>query len=242
MPTPAAVNLAFLFRLTPPEFKRLSANDLVAFILGRNTDDTLCIQVSAVLQAATEDIEEAPWGQKAGLRILAALELGRRAAHDAMAAQPALQGPADLVALARRKARPDAFGGWGFALDADLRVLRMYRVGPLATNALAATLRTWLRPGLACEAHYIAFAFPVSDGGLVPSPDEIHRLQRLAQHASLMGTPLLDCVRWNETGFHSCSTMGWLSQSPAERESEKSPLRRRSQQATQCNNDNRSTR
>lgn len=210
MPTPCPQNLPFLFPSLPAELCALSSEALAAMLLGREDDKTPYTRMRTLLCAISDGPNHARGPDATRTQRLAAIELGRRAAHQLRGTQAALQGPADLVALARSRKSPASFGGWGFALDDDLRVQRIYHVTSLESNSLVDSMRAWLLPGLACEAHYLGFAFCVATGELAPSAAQLRSLRIIARQASRWGTTLLDCVRWNDMGFHSCSTLGLL--------------------------------
>ena len=94
----------------------------------------------------------------------------------------------------------------------------------LESRSLQETLRSWLKPGLVSEARYLAFTFSVHEGGLVLAPPQTQRLLTLRKHAALLGMTLLDCIRWNEMGFHACLVAGDLPQASPRREPEKIPI------------------
>lgn len=224
MPTPAAANTAFFVHQSPPDLSVLSISELVSFVLDEEADGEHCSSLTNLLVAAADGSVEALWDDRRGQAILASRELARRVVCKSPRAQPFVQGPADLVALARRRISPDDFSGWGFALDEDLRVLRTYPVAALESSSLQETLRSWLKPGLVSEARYLAFTFSVPEGGLVPAPPQTQRLLTLGKHAALLGMTLLDCIRWNEMGFHACSVAGDLPRASPSREPEKIPI------------------
>lgn len=209
MPTPAPQPVSFSPGATATPLP-LAQQDLIAILLDCAPTDALCDEVAEALRAPSawglEILRTTPQGRK----IFAALELARRAPWLGNEMGIGVHGPADLVALARGRAAAALGGGWGLALDEALRIRQIYWIEGLAAFPSHLPPRAWLGKALASDASFLAFAVQVPPAELVPTPQQIGWLRRVVRLSDAFGTQLLDCVRWNEMGFHSCATAGLL--------------------------------
>lgn len=192
----------------PEALESLGPTHLIAIVLGRDPSDPLCLDIAQALPVLPEAPARRLGRLPEGIRILAAWELARRCPWHTQDPGPGVHGPADLVALARSRGPCRDFGAWSFAMDPMLRIRRTYRIECTGNRTAEQVFRRWLGPALTEPSAYLAFAVRVPKGELVPLPGEIRLLRRFARVAAECGISLLDCVRWNDSGFHSCATAG----------------------------------
>lgn len=138
-------------------------------------------------------------------RIIAALELGRRATRAMAGERPQICGPADAAALLLpRLAHLDREESWVMVLDRRHRILREVQVGqggvahtPMEPREVfAAALR---EPGAA--AILVAHNHP--SGETTPSSDDLAITRRLERGADLVGLEFVDHLIVGAHGWHS---------------------------------------
>lgn len=199
----------------------LSDAEVLALILGTGGADGVLALASRVLsdRGGPGGLARTRAAELAGIRgigpakaavIVAALELGRRAARDLGSERVQIRGPQDALGLLEpRLAHLETETSIALLLDRKHRVLAETTIGiggiahaPLdAREVFAAALR---HPGVA--AVLVAHNHPSGDPA--PSPDDLAVTRRLARAGDLLGLELLDHVIVAARGFASLSEMG----------------------------------
>lgn len=199
----------------------LTDAEVLAVILGTGGREGVLDLAHRVLRESggPGGLARAQPGQLAGIRgigpakaaeIVAALELGRRAARDLGADRPAITCAEDAVALLEPKlVHLETETSLALLLDRKHRVLAESRIGvggiahaPLdAREVFAAALR---HPGVA--AVLVAHNHPSGDPA--PSPDDLAVTRRLARAADLLGIEFVDHVIVAARGATSLAEMG----------------------------------
>lgn len=196
--------------------RALSDTEVLSLILGTGGADGVLALSARVLasvggpgglaRASEADLSRVPgMGPAKASEVVAALELGRRAARSMAGDRPQISGPADAAAiLMPRLAHLDREESWVLVLDRRHRVLREVLVGvggvahtPMEPReVLAAALR---EPGAA--AVLVAHNHP--SGETIPSTDDMAITRRLERGAELVGLEFVDHVIIGARGWHS---------------------------------------
>ncbi|HEX9712303.1 MAG TPA: DNA repair protein RadC [Actinomycetota bacterium] len=202
----------------------LSDAEVLSLILGTGGRDGVLSLAARVLaavggpgglaRASERELARVPGiGPAKAAEVVAALELGRRAARGLAAERPQIFHPADAAALLMpRLAHLDREESMVLVLDRRHRVLREASVGiggvahaPMeAREVLAAALR---EPGAA--AVLVAHNHP--SGEATPSPDDVAVTRRLARAAELVGLEFVDHLIVAARGWCSLVEAGALT-------------------------------
>jgi DNA repair protein RadC len=192
----------------------LSEEELVAVLLGSGTRAHPVSEVAArLLRGGLEGLRRAPYGSLVELpgmgeaqacRVLAALELGRRA----VSLLPCDRSRLSSAGVVARRLFPRlALLGheefWVLLLTARLEEMRAVRVSMGGLTHCSVLPREALAPALVHCAPVILFAHNHPSGDPAPSADD-RRLQLLLdQSARTLGLRVADHVVLAETGMHS---------------------------------------
>jgi DNA repair protein RadC len=151
-------------------------------------------------------------GPAKAARILAALELGRRAAQHALEERRAGIGSFDAVAKwARpRLATLEHEEVWMLALDGRNGLRGAHRVAQGGLHGCALLPRDVLRPALRDGASSIVLIHNHPSGDPTPSADDVHMTRALAAAANVVGVTLLDHVVIARGGAASLREFGAL--------------------------------
>lgn len=210
-------------RLTRNGADALTDAEVLALILGTGGSEGVIDLAHRVLRESggPSGLARARPGQLAGIKgigpakaaeIVAALELGRRAARDLSAQRPVISSAEDAVALLEPQlVHLETETSLALLLDRKHRVLAEVTIGvggiahaPLdAREVFAAALRY---PGVA--AVLVAHNHPSGDPA--PSPDDLAVTRRLARGADLLGIELVDHVIIAARGAMSLAELGIL--------------------------------
>jgi DNA repair protein RadC len=148
-------------------------------------------------------------------RLLAALELGRRAAADSWRPGLAVRGPRDLapVLLAEfGRRRREHFVA--FYLDARHRLLVLETVAVGSLNASLVHPREVFRPAVAVGAAALVVAHNHPSGCPRPSREDLELTARLEDCGRLMGIELLDHLVVGRRDVVSLRESGWPAPEP----------------------------
>lgn len=189
--------------------RSLSDSEALALVIGSDHAAAARLLVSAGgmagLARRTEADLAGSCGPATASRIVAALEVGRRAARALAGERAQIIGPADAAALLMpRLAHLDREESWVIVLDRRHRVLREVQVGqggvahtPMEPREVfAAALR---EPGAA--AILVAHNHP--SGETTPSSDDLAITRRIERGAELVGLEFVDHVIVGARGWHS---------------------------------------
>lgn len=201
----------------------LTDAEVLAIILGTGGTDGVLELAHRVLRESggPSGLARAQPGQLSGIKgigpakaaeIVAALELGRRAARDLGAQRPVIACAEDAAGLLQpRLLHLETETSVALLLDRKHRVLAEQTIGvggiahaPLdAREVFAAALR---HPGIA--AVLVAHNHPSGDPA--PSPDDLAVTRRLARAADLLGIELVDHLIIAARGVTSLAELGIL--------------------------------
>jgi DNA repair protein RadC len=203
---------------------RLGDVDLVALVLGTGTAGQSVTELARELLDAAGGLEglvkAAPHGLAArrGLgpakatRIVAALELGRRATLSSLAHRvPVLDSFDDVVGWARpRLAGLDYEEVWLLSVDGRNGLKSARRVAQGGLHGCALTTRDVLGPALRDSASAILLVHNHPSGDPRASPEDIGMTRALAEACKVVGMPLLDHVIVARGGASSIFESGAL--------------------------------
>jgi DNA repair protein RadC len=144
-------------------------------------------------------------------RILAALELGRRAAAEAPSERPRIQGPGDVHLRLGPRLRDLAQEEFhALLLDTRHRLLREVLVTRGTLDASLITPREVFRLAVLEGAAAVILVHNHPSGDPTPSPDDRASTRQLAQAGRALGIPVLDHVIVGDGRFVSLAEEGAL--------------------------------
>ena len=209
-------------RLRAVGARALAARELVALLIGsgsgRGTAAAIAERILAHAQgslrrlAALEPgtLEALPGvGAATAARVLAALELGRRAAVEEPAERPRIQGPGDVWLRMGPRLRDLAQEEFhALLLDTRHRVLREALVTRGTLDASLVTPREVLRLALIEGAAAVILVHNHPSGDPTPSPDDRAVTRQIAEAGRAIGIPILDHVILGDGRFASLAEEG----------------------------------
>lgn len=143
-------------------------------------------------------------------RLLAALELGRRAARPAAVTGLLVRRPEDLAALLRDEFRGlDRERFLALYLDARHRVRALETVSTGSLNASLVHPREVFKPAIALSAAAVIVAHNHPSGDPRPSGDDLELTGRLDRCGELLGIALLDHLVVGDVEITSIREYGW---------------------------------
>jgi DNA repair protein RadC len=206
-----------------PEFERprerliaagreaLSDVELVALVLG---GDLGCASALVATHGGAPGLSRALLGELRAVRgigearacrLLASLELGRRASRTTDEERPPVKSPREVVALLGTIAEQEQEELHVLGLDARHHAVTRFLAAKGSLNVVHVhprdVFRRLVREGAA--AAIVAHNHPSGDPS--PSPDDLALTRRLAAAGDLLGVPLLDHLVIARRGFHSFS-------------------------------------
>lgn len=194
----------------------LGDNELVAVLLGTGVRDRDALAVAAALLAGTDGLaglartgmarlSRAPGiGPTRAARLLAALELGRRALAAPRATRPRL-GSATAVAAylqADHAGHPEERFGV-LLLDTKHRAIRAVAISRGTLDASLVHPREVFRAATEHLAAAVVLFHNHPSGDPAPSADDVHLTRRLVDAGELMGIAVLDHVVLGDGCWHS---------------------------------------
>jgi DNA repair protein RadC len=145
-------------------------------------------------------------------RLMAALELGQRAAEAAPRSGPAVRRPEDCHALLRREFRGlDRERFLALYLDTRHRITDVETVSVGSLNASLVHPREVFRPAVAMRAAAVIVAHNHPSGCAEPSGDDLELTARLDRCGELLGIALLDHLVVGGEEIVSIREYGWPS-------------------------------
>lgn len=203
----------------------LSVRELIAILVGSGTERSTAVEVAGKLLQASEgslrrmatlshaDIQKIPGvGPAVAARVFAALELGRRMAHETAMERPRIQGPADvyeLCAPALRDLRQEEFRI--LLLNTQHAVVRELVVtrGTLDTSVVHP--REVFRAAISESAAAIILVHNHPSGDPAPSQEDRDVTQQLAAAGRVIGIAVLDHVVVGDGRYVSFVELGLLN-------------------------------
>jgi DNA repair protein RadC len=201
----------------------LGDNELVALLLGSGTrtrgalsvaEDVLRLTggVRGLMRAALEELVKVPGvGRARAARLLAAMELGRRALSSGAEARPRLGTPADIARYLlplHGGHREERFGI--VMLDAKLRLIRAETLSVGTVDASIAHPRDIFRSAALASAFSIAVFHNHPSGDPQPSADDMFLTSRLVAAGELMGIEVVDHIILGAGRWYSFREAGLL--------------------------------
>lgn len=152
-----------------------------------------------------EDLTGLPGvGPAAAARMLAGLELSRRAAAWSADDRPAISGPEDVVRLCGPQFRGvDREHFWALALNTKNRLLRMVEVSVGSLSASIVHPRELFRDAVRLSAASVVVVHNHPSGDPTPSGADIQLTRRLVKAGDVLGIEVLDHVVIGDGGAHT---------------------------------------
>jgi len=185
----------------------LGVRDLAALVLDRIGG------VEGLATAAVEGLQTIPGiGPGKGARLVAAVELGRRALTRPLPRGKRLLASRDVdAALRPRLARASVEHFLAIPLDAKNRPMGEIRVAVGGLSACPVHPADVFRPLLQRAASGVVFVHNHPSGNPEPSPEDRALTARLARAGALLGVRVLDHVIIGHEGYFSFLDAGWMT-------------------------------
>jgi DNA repair protein RadC len=149
-------------------------------------------------------------GKARAMRLVAALELGRRMAADPGRTRLLVRGPADVADLLAHELRGrDREHFLGLYLDARHRVAAVRTISIGTLDASLVHPREVFLPAVGMQAAAVIVAHNHPSGCARPSGDDLELTRRLARCGALLGIELLDHLVVGDTEIVSIREYGW---------------------------------
>ncbi len=179
--------------------ERVPDADLFSVLVGRECGSTLLeshpVQ-DALWRVGAEELVSLPgMGPAGAARILACLELSRRAPSWRRSERPTISTPEDVVDLCASQLRgEDREHFWALALNTKNHLLRFVEVSVGSLNASIVHPRELFREAVRVSAASIVVVHNHPSGDPTPSGADIQLTRRLAKAGDVVGIELLDHV------------------------------------------------
>lgn len=202
----------------------LGDDELVALVLGRGGDGFGPLPFARCLLEATGGLQglarlrATGLGNRPGLgivqatRLLAAVELGRRAEREALRTPPRLPLTARRVAdwgIARLGSLEHE-EVWVLCIDAQSNLRSSYQVGRGGMHGCALLAKDVLLPVVRESASGFVLVHNHPSGDPTPSPEDLELTHGLALAAEALCVPLVDHVVVSKRGYRSMFDLGQL--------------------------------
>lgn len=208
-------------RVTVLEGRADSLSDalLVALIVAEGSDEVGRAVLDGqarpdgLWRASAEDLVRVRGVGPAGAsRLLACLELARRASAWPAADRPIVSTPEDVVALCATQLRGlDREHFWALALSTKNRLLRMVEVSVGSLNASIVHPRELFKEAVRISAASVVVVHNHPSGDPTPSGADLQLTRRLVRAGEVLGIEVLDHVVIGDGGAHvSLREMGAL--------------------------------
>jgi len=191
--------------------ERLTDEGLVAVLMGQGTG------VGAQALLREHPIPDGFWrvcaedlialdgvGPAAAARLLACLEISRRAATWRCSDRPTISTPEDVVELCGPQLRGlDREHFWALALNTKNRLLKMVEVSVGSLNASIVHPRELFKDAVKVSAASIVVVHNHPSGDPTPSGADIQLTRRLVKSGDVLGIEVLDHVVIGDGGEHA---------------------------------------
>jgi hypothetical protein len=181
----------------------MPTKDLVAILTGGRDDEL--VEAERALSLTGPPRDAALRALHAGPRLLAAVELGRRAWMFPSPAGRRIRSPVDVVAVVAPRAEPDD-ALFVLSLDVRLTLARIERVDAHPGNVLRSTLSA------ACRRVVVATRRP---SPAVPASGDEDLALQIAGASAVVDVGLVDFVILGDDGFCSLSRLRMLPEADA---------------------------
>lgn len=204
--------------------RALSSQELLAIIIGGTRDGATAEELSQrILTAAGGSVRRLEAlscaaleatrgvGSATSARLLAAIELGRRAHREEVPERQPIRGPGDVFRLmgpALRGLQQEEFHA--LLLNTRHRVLRSVLVTRGTLDAALIHPREVFRPAVSESAAGVVLVHNHPSGDPRPSPEDHVATRQLAEAGQALGIPVLDHVILGEGRFISMAEEGLL--------------------------------
>lgn len=143
-------------------------------------------------------------GPAAAARVLACLEMGRRATSTRPDPRPTVTTPEDVVALCSPQIRGlDREHFWTLALNTKNRLLRTIQVSVGSLNASIVHPRELFKQSVRLSAASVIVVHNHPSGDPTPSGADIQLTRRIVRAGDVLGIEVLDHVVIGEGGEHA---------------------------------------
>jgi len=143
-------------------------------------------------------------GPAAAARVLACLEMSRRASAWRSSRRPTISTPEDVVELCAPQLRGlDREHFWALALNTKNQLLKMVEVSVGSLNASIVHPRELFRDAVRLSAASVVVVHNHPSGDPTPSGADIQLTRRLAKAGDVLGIELLDHVVIGDGGEHA---------------------------------------
>lgn len=153
--------------------------------------------------SADELVRHAGVGPAVAARLLACVELSRRASGPRSPQPPLISTPEDVVALCgslMRGLEKEHF--WSLALNTKNRLLRLYEVSVGSLSASIVHPREVFKDAVRVAAASVVLLHNHPSGDATPSSADIQLTQRLVRSGDVLGIEVLDHVVIGDGGNH----------------------------------------
>lgn len=134
-------------------------------------------------------------GPAGAARVLACLEIGRRASRWSAGERPTITTPEDVVEVCAARLRGcDREHFWAIALNTKNRMLRLFEVSIGSLNASIVHPRELFRDAVRASAASIVVVHNHPSGDPTPSGADIQLTRRLVKAGDVLGIEVLDHV------------------------------------------------
>lgn len=156
-------------------------------------------------RVSAEDLVEIDGvGPATAARVLACLELSRRAAAWRSASRPTISTPEDVVELCGPRLRgADREHFWSLALNTKNRLLRMSEISVGSLNASIVHPRELFKEAVRISAASVVVVHNHPSGDPTPSGADIQLTRRLVKAGDVLGIEVLDHVVIGDGGEHA---------------------------------------
>ena len=190
---------------------RLSDEGLLAVLIGESADEGARSLLRShpipdgLWRVCAEDLIALDGvGPAAAARVLACLEISRRAACWRASRRPTVSTPEDVVELCAAQFRGlDREHFWGLALNTKNQLLRMVEVSVGSLNASIVHPRELFKDAVKVSAASMVVVHNHPSGDPTPSGADIQLTRRLVKAGDVLGIEVLDHVIIGDGGEHS---------------------------------------
>lgn len=166
-----------------------------------------------LLRVCAEDLVRYPGiGPAGAARVLACMEIGRRASARGGGGRPTISVPEDVVELCASQLRGlDREHFWALALNTKNRLLRLVEVSIGSLNASIVHPRELFKEAVRLSAASVVLVHNHPSGDPTPSGADLQLTRRLVKAGDVLGIEVLDHVIIGDGGAHtSLRDMGVL--------------------------------
>lgn len=190
---------------------RLTDEGLLSILIGEGADDGLRTLLAehpipdGLWRVCAEDLVAIDGvGPAAAARVLACLEISRRAATWRSSQRPTISTPEDVIELCASQFRGlDREHFWALALNTKNQLLKMVEVSVGSLNASIVHPRELFKDAVKVSAASIVVVHNHPSGDPTPSGADIQLTRRLVKAGDVLGIELLDHVVIGDGGEHA---------------------------------------